>query len=528
MNNYIKELLELKNSVVLPGVGGLLKVGNSVSINEYLKFNDGKLITYISEQKNLDKDKASAEVDFYCIEIQTKLESEGLFLIEGLGEIQLNDGKLSFELVDTNVSVESELKTEPIEDKKVEQNEKVEQSVEEIIPVPEKKEVVFSDNSQDLTEEDALEAMKKMTSKEELIDFAEGDSRNTVLSYFLERLAEFNEEKTEVKTPEIEVSVNPILEVKEDVGEVVTEPDEIKEEVEDIVEDTTEVVEEDSFPEVQIEETEEIEFKETSEEEELKIEEKVEVVEAKVEKKEEEKKKEKVIPVVVEKAEEKKSVKEPKIEDETLEKIAVGSEKIEKEAKRRKKSKVFFWVGIILIVSGVGILGYLKQDMIKGWFASNEIAQNESDENSDDKNETFSSDDEVESVSVNEENSNETPTETMIEEEAPNEELQEVIAELDEESEETIVEEVEPVKEEVKPIVSNASSGSYHIIVGSFSSESNATKLVEELKKEGYNGAGVLGTFNGLQSVKLGSYATLDEAKNAMQQSGKDGWIKKY
>ena len=54
MDKYVRELLDLKNSVVLPEIGGLLKIGKNITINAYLKFNDGKLIlSYETENGEL-------------------------------------------------------------------------------------------------------------------------------------------------------------------------------------------------------------------------------------------------------------------------------------------------------------------------------------------------------------------------------------------------------------------------------------------------------------------------------------------
>lgn len=67
-------------------------------------------------------------------------------------------------------------------------------------------------------------------------------------------------------------------------------------------------------------------------------------------------------------------------------------------------------------------------------------------------------------------------------------------------------------------------SAPYQLIVGSFSSEENARKLVKTLENEG---AVYLGSSGGMHLVSLGGYQTISAAQQALTVSGKKGWIKK-
>lgn len=496
MDKYIKELLSLKNSVVLPGLGGLLKIGKNISINEYLKFNDGKLVAYISEQKNIDSEEALKEVEAYCNDVKAKLESEGKYTIKKLGTIKLADGKLSFEIK----SKEEKVQEEPVSIENKEEKPEIEEKLEEVSDVKEnmasdskdlvakdetkQKQVIISDSSSDLNEDDALEAIRKIDNKEELIAFAENDKRDSVSSFFLERLTYFNELKEEKKKAKEEV-VKKKEQKEEETIEAKTEGK--KKEIE-------------TPNEVSVEETK----TEKIVKEEVIVEEKKEVPS---EKRQE----------FVENTDETKE----EIPDETIEKITEGAEKIEKESKKRRKSRPFLWIGLVLIISGAGILGYLKKDMIKGWFSAGEIAVHEEDKKS---NETSK-----------QKMSNEDLNEEVIVEEETNDQEENVVAA--EEVEETTVPEEEPIVEENKveepeevtsTPVQSTENGNYHVIVGSFSNVNNAENLVKDLKAEGYVNAGILGKFGRLTSVKIGSYSSIKEAKSALQQSGKDGWIKKY
>lgn len=67
--------------------------------------------------------------------------------------------------------------------------------------------------------------------------------------------------------------------------------------------------------------------------------------------------------------------------------------------------------------------------------------------------------------------------------------------------------------------------GSFHVIGGSFSTEANALRFVEELKAKNIS-AEYIGK-HGMYLVSLGSYNTSTEATQAMKTSGQTGWIKK-
>lgn len=61
----------------------------------------------------------------------------------------------------------------------------------------------------------------------------------------------------------------------------------------------------------------------------------------------------------------------------------------------------------------------------------------------------------------------------------------------------------------------------FQIIIGSFSSEANAQKLVQS------EGAKYIGNIGGMHLVSLGGYNSMQEAQQALKNSGKKGWVKK-
>jgi nucleoid DNA-binding protein len=76
-----------------------------------------------------------------------------------------------------------------------------------------------------------------------------------------------------------------------------------------------------------------------------------------------------------------------------------------------------------------------------------------------------------------------------------------------------------------------AQSGSYLIITGSFSEESNALKLVDQLKQSGIDAAIADTTKNGMYRVAYAAYANIEEAKEKLyalrNEQYPDAWILK-
>lgn len=81
----------------------------------------------------------------------------------------------------------------------------------------------------------------------------------------------------------------------------------------------------------------------------------------------------------------------------------------------------------------------------------------------------------------------------------------------------------------IDPVSNFEASGSYNLIAGCFSIESNATNFVADLNSKGYS-SGIVDKKNGLFRVSAGSYATKDEAESALdkfENAGFSGWILK-
>ncbi len=84
-----------------------------------------------------------------------------------------------------------------------------------------------------------------------------------------------------------------------------------------------------------------------------------------------------------------------------------------------------------------------------------------------------------------------------------------------------------PVAEEATPV--RTSAGNYHIIAGAFSSQSNANRLVANLKAQGYGAQIVDTNSRGLYRVAYQSFATIEEARRELSsirsRNNSEAWL---
>jgi len=513
MLNSLLKALNNSNSVSLPNFGGFMKMGSSFMFNEFLKFNDGKFSKFLQENENLNEQDANAKIETFITEIKAALDSTGSFSMNQIGTLKLVDGKIKLEKPATDSAVKEEKPTlqksesKPIvppnkEEKIVVKKTKEKEVIKVEKDIPKVKEPIKTvrDLSSDFTVKEAQEKIKSLNDKQDIIDFTKGDKRKTIIEALNQRLKSINK----IDTTELDIlaatsskkgkeeKITPIKEgsKKEVKKQVSQESDILNTVVEKENADT--IVSKKEVPEI---------------------------------------KKVPSSPPI--KEEVKKDTKPPQIEknkknsseEEDLVALTNGAIKLEKEAKGRKRNKIIFWIALICILSGGGVVGYLKQDLIMSWFeSSDQLAQN--------KNSQYEKGSSTENDDTNEHEIAETTEEDIqiVEENEIVEEMDEVTEEnnqpLDAEEEEEIIEVETVIEPEEEIRVQEAKKGSYYVVVGSFSKEKNAINLVKALKEEGFNDAKVFQNGN-LQSVSLGTFANSDEAKEALKQSGKDGWVKK-
>lgn len=115
MDKFLIELLLKNNSVILPEFGAIVianeKTGE-VMFNEYLKFNDGKLIALIVNNSSMDEQDATNMVAKYIRDIQILLDKGDTYDIFGLGSFSKDkDGSTIFE---GNINASTKKETEEI------------------------------------------------------------------------------------------------------------------------------------------------------------------------------------------------------------------------------------------------------------------------------------------------------------------------------------------------------------------------------------------------------------------------------
>ena len=100
MNKIINELLNTNARVIIPDFGAFIikqKNPRLVVFNEFLRYNDGLLIDYISVSEGIEKSAAKAKVTKFIEETNQKLSLGDEVIIEGLGKlIKDSTGKLTF------------------------------------------------------------------------------------------------------------------------------------------------------------------------------------------------------------------------------------------------------------------------------------------------------------------------------------------------------------------------------------------------------------------------------------------------
>ena len=89
MNKYLIEILKIRTSVILPGLGGFM-IANSktgqIIINKHLKFDDGILAKFIAQKESIDKVEAKNMVSKFVREIEAELK-ESLMIFTNLEKL---------------------------------------------------------------------------------------------------------------------------------------------------------------------------------------------------------------------------------------------------------------------------------------------------------------------------------------------------------------------------------------------------------------------------------------------------------
>lgn len=101
MENYILQILEKNNRVIVPEFGAfIVKQRNPLTIvfNEFLQYNDGMLVDFISKEEGISRDEAKEKIDAFVKEVSGTIQKGKSYSLPRLGMITKSAaGKISIE-----------------------------------------------------------------------------------------------------------------------------------------------------------------------------------------------------------------------------------------------------------------------------------------------------------------------------------------------------------------------------------------------------------------------------------------------
>lgn len=403
MNKYLQLLLQLESTVIIPEFGAIIianeKTGDLL-FNEYLKFNDGKLVQFIVENSNMDEQEALNFISKYVREINAQLDKGESYDMFEFGSFTKNkDGKIVF------------------------------------VPWEKIKNVGLA-AVQTLADEDKEENVTEETSTEEVETTPQVESQKEISETKEEEIVEEAPKAEDESNKKVNIYIPPTPKEEEKVEEPVQE------------ETVTATIKEEAKPQ----------------------------------------------------------------KSEGI-KVATAKKVVTVPPKEEKKKRKFGWLILLILLIGGGTFAFLKREDLKALFNNEPVAE-KVDENSEENTTPPAGDAEF----IDEENE-ELPMvpDTLTEEidTLVNEVAEETIEDETEAIAEEVEEEAQEVMETPAPQNNASTTGKYKMICGNFSELANAEKQVAELKAKGYN-AEIIGIFGGLHRVSMNSYASYQDAVNAL------------
>ncbi len=536
MDKYLLLLLKEVNTIIIPDLGALTITNHStgeIMFMPFLKYDDGKLATYISEKEGFELNDSKNLISKYVRDVQAVLDRGesydmfqfGTFLKDKSGEIIFRnwDGSMPSEIKNellANQIVEEIISLED-SDLTKEEHESIQESLEQEIKINSKDSEVNSTEETSESYQNDIEGITINSNKDLEINIGEkhilavrneGNIELLKDGVLLENYADF--------LPKSEI-VKPLVEVKEKKSQsAIDQIVEIKEEInipEVIAPIQTESV---VAPKPKAEltpaelEAKRIKNAEREADRERRLSERMEKLAMKgmpEETKEEESPKtelvkEKVKPSPTPKKE--KEVKEPK--------RAFVVQKTPNQ-----KSSILIAISIISIglIGGLGIILYNSGDIS----APKLVAPKELAENNKNIEPT-------EDISSLEESSSTVVVETAANSEEVSVPAMEDKASSSEEELKPTVKSVDKPKPTTKQAsvvsapVKSSSEGKYHIVGGSFSVKINAENFVNQMIAKGLD-AKLLGKIDKMYIVSIGSYTSKREAITESKTIGVKGWI---
>jgi len=478
MNAEFLMLVDKVKTVAIPDIGAVVKMGKKYTFNHFLKFNDGRFSKHIQET-GISKEEADQKVVEWASSIKESLQSQGSYVFEGMGALYFEgDGKYRWEqeIISKKSSLENTIKEE--------QKEEIINTVNEIEEEPSLNVVLpqyesgYLSTHFDVTR--AKDEIKRIDNIEELTEFTKNDKRATIISAV---------EKQKKKLNEI---LKPSIQAEVDVKEKEKEKEEpLDKEVKDQVENESKILET--------------------------------IIEKEAVEKENEVKEN----IITEAPPKFKldNQKEEKQEEETI--VPQTNDKIkpanQEKAPPRKKRKLFL-VAMLLIISGTVIIGVIKYDQFKQYFFSK---VKDTKEEIADKSEALKSDtkDDVDLDMVIEKDDSSSNDEEL------DENKETIVNSSDNESTDINETNNDIISENITTnnnVDENINNDSFHIIVGSFTVESNADNFLATKLKEGYSNSAVFSGPKNKFYVKINSYTSKSEAIKALSGYDVDAWILKF
>jgi nucleoid DNA-binding protein/cell division septation protein DedD len=110
MNKYIIDLLSKDGSVTIPGFGCLTTSDDKLVFNEFVQFNDGKLINHIHEESGMGIQDIENHISKWYREILAEINIGNDFIIHGLGKFfKSNIDKIEFNAFNADISLDKNI-----------------------------------------------------------------------------------------------------------------------------------------------------------------------------------------------------------------------------------------------------------------------------------------------------------------------------------------------------------------------------------------------------------------------------------
>ena len=480
MEKHIKQILHEVNTIIIPGVGALTVTSHTtgeIMFMPYLKYDDGKLASFIAEIEGITLDEAKAIISDDVSNILNTIEIGNSFNLNGIGSfkkdasggIEFKSGIYDEQNSNDNGSVEYQIKEEVIIE--IVEN-KVVQQIEEIPVIQE--EIKLESNEDIISEEEpVLNESKK-------IGFFSMLNKDTVTPIETVELEEESDITFEIELPQEEI-------VEKEVIQDVEKEEEISSPIEEILE-----VEELSDTDIIIEASESIEKQEDS------------------------------MGGIVSS----ESISENTISDEEF----LADDEVITPVKKKKGLKFWVFTILILLIAGGGTFVGLNFDKYKKYLPLGSKTETIDISEEEKIIETLESDDTEpvkDKVSKTEEIIHSSPEEEkVVEEITPEPKIEQLAVEAstDEQLKSESDHKNKPKAKSYSKVkmedvqVQSISDGSFYIILGTFAEKVSAVGQVEMLLSKGKKGASVIERDNKF-SVSYGTYSSNEEAKAKLDEA---------